>query len=196
MRTARTCGHGGSSAAARSSPSATTERPAPPSVVCVLTFLEVRDAVWKRSSSVEDVTPSACAVSSARFTWPAISRSPTTIESRPDATANRCSATSVPARVRNDASASATSTPDASATMRATCSVACCTPVPSRGASTSRYSSNRLHVARTTAPVITSHAATAEPPIEWAPVESRSRASRSSSWWLAVRERRATVPPI
>src|SRR5690606_8605450 len=74
--------------------------------------------------------------------------------------------------------------------------VACCTPVPSRGASTSRYSSNRLHVARTTAPVITSHAATAEPPIEWAPAESRSRASRSSSWWLAVRERRATVPPI
>ncbi len=138
ISTARAPSHGGSSVSARSSARATTERPAAPSSVSVPTRLEVRDAVWNRSSRVLEVVSCSRAMASERFTWPAISRSPTTIASRPDATAKRCSVTSGPVRTVKLRAATSPVTPDAWATSSATWRVACFTLSPLSGASTSR----------------------------------------------------------
>ncbi|OUD86368.1 hypothetical protein BC477_00140 [Clavibacter michiganensis subsp. michiganensis] len=81
---------------ARSSARRTMDRPALCRPVRVLTPREVLDAVWKRRSRPVLVVPPVRAPSSARRTWPAISPSPTTTDSRPEETAKRCSATASP----------------------------------------------------------------------------------------------------
>ena len=68
----------------------------PPSCVRLRTPRLVCVAFWKRRSSSLLVMPSARAASSARRTWPEISSSPTTTDSRPLVTANRWAATSAP----------------------------------------------------------------------------------------------------
>ena len=72
-----------------SRPTVTMERPAAPSPVERVTAFEVASARCRRRSSVGVVVPSCWAVPRAWRTWPAISSSPTTIDSRPEATENR-----------------------------------------------------------------------------------------------------------
>ena len=72
-----------------SRPTLTTERPDSCSRVSALTRREVCRAALMTLVRVPDASPEACAAFRARRSCPVISRSPTTIDSSPEATRNR-----------------------------------------------------------------------------------------------------------
>ena len=84
--------------------------------VSVCTRLPTRSAGWTRSLSARPAVPASCAVRSASRTWPRICASPTTIESSPQATWNRCCDRARPRSARRGAApSSSTGTPAAAA---------------------------------------------------------------------------------
>ena len=84
-----------------------------------------------------DVVPRVRAASSARRTWPEISSSPMTTDSRPELTANKCSTTSSPVMTRTLSRRSSGSTPLAVLMVSIVASTARALPAV-RGSSTSR----------------------------------------------------------
>ncbi len=82
-----------------------------PIVVSERTRPPVDSASRKRRSRVGPLVPAALASSCARRTWPRISASPTTIESRPEATRKRWRGTSSSLSVKRTSSRSSVETP-------------------------------------------------------------------------------------
>ncbi len=170
---------------ASSRASRTSDRPAPPMAVCVLTPRLVCVARWKRRSRPDDVVPSSRALSSARPTCPAISSSPTTTDSSPLVTAKRWVTTSSLARTVTAPRRSAEATPLA----RLIASTAALVAASAAASSMSRYASKRLQVARTTAPCTASVLSTRPWAASGAPNDSFSSRSKLVLRWFAVRHR-------
>ena len=75
------------SSASRAYAALTSDRPAPPISVSVCTRLPTRSACWNKLLRTVPTVPWFWQVVKACFTWPRIWLSPTTSESRPEATA-------------------------------------------------------------------------------------------------------------
>ena len=84
-------GSGPSNRSASDSPTETTEAPARSIPVSECTRLPTRRACWHSSCSSRLTASSSAAAAYAVRSWPRICDSPTTIESSPAATENRCS---------------------------------------------------------------------------------------------------------
>ena len=149
------------------------------------TSREVRVARWKSRSSPLDEVPSARAAVRARWTWPEISSSPTTSDSSPELTANRWWATPWPEWMRAVCRNTCASEPMRSARVANTASVPTSTAAVS-GSSISRYASNRLQVASTTAPRTNSAPPTRSTAVDATPRLTRSSRSKSVVRWSAV----------
>lgn len=77
----------------------------------LVTAFDVASARCIMRSRVGLVVSASWAEASADFTWPATSSSPTTMDSRPEATENKCWATDVPMVTRMDSTTLECSTP-------------------------------------------------------------------------------------
>ena len=122
-----------------------TETACRPISVCVRALRPTRIAVWNRREIAGVCVPAAVAAVNAPRTCPRISDSPTTIDSTPAATRNRCRAASRPVSAKNGAPSMATS--PLSSLSSATMGRASPTP-----RALAMYTSVRLHVEMTAAP--------------------------------------------
>ena len=136
---------------ASSSATDAMDRPAELRVVRVPISFAARAAAWKSRVSCPLAVLAFCASDRARRTWPVISRSPTTADSRPQATAMRCSVTACPDLYSNQAERCERGTPEH--LVRESRIPGHRGPASAPG-TTSQKTSNRLHVDRTTAPTI------------------------------------------